>query len=510
MGVLSQPDRSSFQTQTLLGMGLQENARNIENLHILGVRESMAGNHERAIALIGEAIALNPTVAAYHSNLGLALERHGQLPEAADCFRAALQIDPSYINALFNLAKVLFGQGLFAEAIDRYRQALQKNPNDAPAYFNLGSVYLKQDLFIEAAECFRTALAIKPDYADAHNNLGLAYSGQQDFGRAAECYQRAFAFDAQHPSAFWNLSLLRLLQGDLQSGWRHYERRSSQPGQVRRSFTEPLWDGTPLQGKAVLLYGEQGMGDTIQFARFARLVKERGGRVVVECQSALVNLLTGVAGIDQVVAQGQALPPFDVQMSLMSLGGIFQTTLDTIPGTMPYLHADETKTARWRNELKAVNGFKIGVVWQGNPNQPDDRQRSVPLALFAPLAAVPGVQLLSLQVGPGKEQLDQAAFPIIDLGDRFDPNSLDDLAAVLSNLDLVVTVCTSVAHLAGALGVPGMVALRSVPYWCWHLDRPDSPWYPSLRLFRQKRQGDWSPVFANIAAEIAAKSTRST
>ncbi len=503
MGSLSNQDGRSFKTQPLCGPVLQVTAHYVEGLHLSGIRESLAGNHERALALIREAIALNPTVAAYHSNLGLALERHGQLAQAANCFREALRIDPNYINALFNLAKVLFAQDHFAEAIDCYRQALQKNPHDAPAHFNLGSVYLKQDLFVEAAECFRTALAIKPDYADAHNNLGLANSGQQNFGSAAECYQRAFAIDVRHPSALWNLSLLRLLQGDLQSGWRDYEQRWSQPGRVPRIFTEPLWDGTPLHGKTILLYAEQGLGDTIQFARFARLVKERGGRVVVECQPALVKLLSGVAGIDQVVAQGQALPPFDAQIPLMSLGGIFQTALDAIPGKAPYLHADERKVARWREEMKSSGGFKIGVVWQGNPNQPDDRQRSVALAQFAPLAAVPGVQLLSLQVGPGKEQLDQVSFPIIDLGSRFDPNALDDLAAVLSNLDLVVTVCTSVAHLAGALGVPGMVALRLVPYWCWHLDRADSPWYSSLRLFRQKRLGDWNPVFESIALAIA-------
>ncbi len=471
--------------------------------HHSGIRESLAGNHKRAVALLREAIALNPTVAAYHSNLGLALERHGQLAQAVESFRAALRIDSSYINALFNLAKVLFELGQFAEALDCYRQALQINPSDAPAHFNLGSVYLKQDLFDEAAECFRRALAIKPDYADAHNNLGLAYSGQRDFDHAAECYRHACAFDAHHPSALWNLSLMRLLQGDLQGGWAAYEQRWSQPGRVRRTFMEALWDGAPLNGKTVLLYAEQGLGDTIQFIRFAPLVKERGGRVVVECQPALVNLLTGVAGIDQVIAQGQALPPFDAQLPLMSLGSIFQTALDSLPGRLPYLHADEIMAARWRDELKSLGGFKVGVVWQGNPNQPDDRQRSVSLAQFRPLAAVPGVQLLSLQIGPGKEQVDQVSFPIIDLGSRFDPNSLDDLAAVLANLDLVVTVCTSVAHLAGAMGVPGMVALRLVPYWCWHLDCADSPWYPSLRLFRQNHFGDWRPVFESIALAIA-------
>ena len=197
------------------------------------------------------------------------------------------------------------------------------------------------------------------------------------------------------------------------------------------------------------------------------------------------------------------MPSFDVHIPLMSLAGIFETTLATLPNKVPYLQADPDLVERWRVELAVLNGIKVGIVWQGNPQQEDDRHRSVPLAQFESLAKVPGVKLVSLQVGPGREQLARVPFPVMDLGGRFDPCSLADLAAVLPNLDLMVTVCTAPAHLAGAMGVPAWVALKSAAYWCWLLDRSDSPWYPSLRLFRQKRLGDWGEVFAQMAEELS-------
>ena len=233
-----------------------------------------------------------------------------------------------------------------------------------------------------------------------------------------------------------------------------------------------------------------------------RWSRRRVGTVVLECQAALTPLLAGMAGIDRVVARGEAFPAFDVQIPLLSLPGLFGTTLDTIPTTMPYLRADAERSNHWAHQLSSLSGFKVGVAWQGSPTFRDDKFRSVALSQFAPLASVNGVTLVSVQVGPGSEQLANAPFAVTDLGATFDPNSLNDLAGVMMHLDLVVTVDTAVAHLAGALNVPVGVALPFAPDWRWLLTREDSPWYPSLRLFRQHRPGDWSDVFERIAAEM--------
>ena len=250
------------------------------------------------------------------------------------------------------------------------------------------------------------------------------------------------------------------------------------------------------------MFAEQGLGDTIQFVRYLPMVKDRGGTVVFECQPALASLCARMRGIDQVIARGAPLPAFDAQVPLLSLPGIFGTTLATIPAAVPYLHADPHLVADWRRELEASEGFKVGIAWQGNPKNKGDRYRSIPLSLFESLASVAGARILSLQVGPGTEQLAAAPFPIIDVGSRFDPSSLEDLAAVMTNLDLVVTIESAVAHLAGALALPVWVALPIASDWRWLLERVDSPWYHTMRLFRQRQFGDWSEVFDRIGAEV--------
>ena len=312
--------------------------------------------------------------------------------------------------------------------------------------------------------------ALKPDYADAH----------------------------------WNLSLLNLLTGDFESGWPGFEWRwqTKQQNFHRRHDSRPLWDGQPLAGRTILLHAEQGLGDTIQFVRYVPLVQERGGRVVVECQPPLLSLLADSPGIDLVLAQGEPLPAFEVQAPLLSLPGILGTTLGSIPARVPYLRADPELAQSWRKKLEPLGGFKVGIVWQGNPQFKGDRQRSIPLRHYQALARVEGVRLLSLQKGPGADPLraGATAFPVLDLGAQLE--TFGDTAAVLENLDLLISSCTSVPHLAGALGVPVWLALPFVPDWRWLLEREDSPWYPHHRLFRQDRPGDWNGVFERIATAL--------
>ena len=260
-------------------------------------------------------------------------------------------------------------------------------------------------------------------------------------------------------------------------------------------FAQALWDGQPLEGRTILLHADQGLGDAIQFVRYAPLVKRRGGAVVVQCARPLVSLFKSCPGIDRLLGRDEAIPAFDVHAPLSNLAAVFHTALDDIPRAIPYLFPDPRLAERWRGELGPIAGFKIGIFWQGTSRNP---ARTIPLACFEPLAGLSGVRFFSLQKGPGVEQIQELGgrFSITDLGSRLD--HFMDTAAVLVNLDLLITCDTALAHLAGALGVPVWVALPLSPDWRWLLDRSDSPWYPTMRLFRQMEWGNWQAVFEQI------------
>jgi hypothetical protein len=322
--------------------------------------------------------------------------------------------------------------------------------------------------------CYQRALSLKPDYAAAHNNLGIAW----------------------------------LLMGNFQQGWPEYEWRWKCTELKLPSYRQPLWDGSPLKGRTILLLSEQGLGDTLQFIRFAPLLTRSGGRVIVTCRRALARLLASCPGIASVVAEGDRLPEFDVYAPLMSLPRLLGTTLATVPAEVPYLTADPALVEFWQRELSAIDGFRIGIVWQGSPGYRRDRFRSIPLLQLAPLARLEGVQLVSLQKGPGIDQLHEVSrnFPVTDLGGRLDETSgaFMDTAAVMMNLHLVIAADVAIAHLAGALGVRVWLALPAPPDWRWLLERADCPWYPTMRLFRQAQPGDWASVFERMAAEVRA------
>jgi ADP-heptose:LPS heptosyltransferase len=298
--------------------------------------------------------------------------------------------------------------------------------------------------------------------------------------------------------------------GDFEHGWPEYEWRWRRPKSPPRRLPQPRWDGAPLAGKTLLVYMEQGLGDMLQFIRYAPLLKAQGANVLVECPAFLHPLLSRCPGIDRLLAEGSPLPEFDVHVPLLSLPHLLGTTLATIPAQVPYLYAGEERVQRWAEELRPLEGFKVGICWQGNRHHQWDHFRSFPVEHFAALAAVPGVRLVSLQKGPGAEQLRKlgGSFPVVELDSEKDASAAAfmDTAAIMKNLDLVVTVDTSIAHLAGGLGVPVWVALSAVSDWRWLLQREDSPWYPTLRLFRQRALGDWDGVFGRMAAELKKQS----
>jgi tetratricopeptide (TPR) repeat protein len=463
------------------------------------------GMLDEGAACYQQALRFRPDFAEAHNNLGIARGRQGRIEEAADRHREAVRLRPDYAAAHNNLAVVLEKQHRLDEAVFHCQKALELSPDLAAAHNNLGIMYDRLGRMDDAAASYRQALKLQPDYADALNNLGTVHRDRLEFDDAERCYQRALQIRPDYPDAHLNRALIALQHGDFANGWREYEWRWQRSELVPRTFRQPRWDGAPLDGRTILLHAEQGLGDALQFIRYAPQVKERGGRVLVECQPAVRELLATCSAVEQVLVQGQPLPTFDVQASLMSLPALFETTLTNMPADVPYLAADPSLVEHWRQELSRVGGFKIGIVWQGSPAHRGDKHRSVPLTQFAPLAGVKGVHLLSLQVGAGTAQLAALGdrFPVTDLGRQFEPASFQDVAAVVKNLDLVVTVDTAIAHLAGALGVPVWIALPFSPDWRWLLDREDSPWYPTMRLFRQKRLGDWDAVFQHLAEELA-------
>ena len=475
----------------------------------LGIALMGQGNRGDAAACYRQALALRPEYAEAYFNLGNALKDQGNLDEAVHCFQQTLRLRPGLVEAHNNLGNVLKDQGKFDQAADVYRRALELKPDHAVAHNNLGGVLMELGRLDEAAACCRRALDLKPDLASSHDNLGLVC---QELGRLDEadaCFRRAVELQPDCADAHLNWSMLRLLRGDFQRGWAGYEWRwQTRPPSPH--FGRPSWRGEPLEGRTILLHWEQGLGDTIQFIRYAAVVKAFGGRVVVECQRALRQLLARTPGMDQLIAPPDEPPAFDVQAPLLSLPGILKTTLETVPASVPYIFASPELVEQWRERLRPIPGIKIGIAWQGNPEYRRDRSRSIALSCFEPLARLEGVRLFSLQKGAGLQQLRDlsGAWPIEDLGSRLDEASgpFMDTAAVMKNLDLVIAPNTALAHLAGALGVALWVALPLVPDWRWLMDRDDSPWYPTARLFRQTAPGDWVGVFHRMARELATAS----
>jgi Flp pilus assembly protein TadD len=474
-----------------------------------GIRLRRRGLADEAARLYEAALVLAPDLPEAHYNLGIARRAQGRLEEAARCWGRAVALRPGFAEARNNLGSALLELGMAQEAIAHHRRVLVDNPRSLPALVNLGNALRQAGEAAQAEASYRHAQAIAPDDATVLGNLGLAL---QDLGRLDEAeaaLRRAIALKPDHAEAHRSLGMLLLLRGRFAEGWAEYDWRWHTPRQPRRDVGCPRWTGEDPGGRTVLLHAEQGLGDTIMACRLAAAVARRGARVVLEVQPALVRLLRGLVGAAQIVPRGSALPAADLEASLLDVPRILGLDAGSIPSAVPYLAAEPERVARWRGCIAARPGFTVGLVWQGNPHSIADLGRSAPLAAFAPLAAVPGVRLIALQKGPGSEQVWN--FPAIeDLGGAFDagPDAFLDTAAVMQCLDLVVSVDTAAAHLAGALGRPVWIALKSVPDWRWLLDRADTPWYPTARLFRQPSAGDWGAVVRAMAEALHGETAR--
>jgi len=520
--------------------------RSADLLNNLGITLRQHGQLADAVACFRRALDLNPEFPAAHNNLGNALRHEGRLDEAAACYRRALALDPDYADAHANLGGVLEAQGgvdeavallrhaltlrpdhpeahnnlgnalkaqgHLAAAVACFRQALHLRPDYDEAQYNLGNVLRAQGDLEAAVDCFRQALVLRPDFADAHVNLGNTLAEQRRLDEAMACYRHAIALQPDQPDAHFNLGIVLLTCGDLMAGWREYEWRWRMPHMraACRDMSKPQWYGEAAEGRTLLIHAEQGFGDTLQFCRYVRLAAERGLRVILQVPQPLVRLLRGVAGVELagvelVVACGGDPPPFDLHCPMLSLPLVFGTTLATIPQGAAYLHADPRQVEGWQARLGGMPGraLRVGVVWAGDPRTHSpalaavDRRRSLAPDRLAPLFDVPGVDWFSLQkTGPAPP----AELRLTDL--MHEMADFADTAALIANLDLVIAVDTAVAHLAAALGRPVWLLDRFDSCWRWLTDRRDSPWYPTLRLYRQPRAGDWDAVLTEVARDL--------
>jgi lipoprotein NlpI len=426
----------------------------------------------------------------------------GQTAEAEMMYRRILGQQPDFAPAHYHLGNALKYQNRFDEAIASYHRALQINPDYPQALNNLGNTFREIGKFTEALACFRRAATLGPDIGEVQYNLGNTLRDMYDYDQAETCYRRATELSPEMAAAHWNLGLLLLLKGDYTAGWREYQWRwqvrELQMG--RGASPQPEWDGQPLNGRRILIYADQGLGDTIQFLRYLPLVADRGGKVLVVCHPDLIRVFRCVPRVEEWVAFGQPLPQHDVQCPWMSLPAIFGTTLQTIPSVIPYILADPELSRRWSDRLAPDGRLRVGLTWAGRPWP--DPLRSIPTELLTPLGQVPGLRLVSLQRRPSEEQVAYAPPPLVldDWTGEF--RDVADMASLMEHLDLVITIDTVVAHLAGAMGKKTWVLLKKYPDWRWMLDRSDSPWYPNTRLFRQARPGDWTGPVARIIQEL--------
>ncbi len=483
---------------------LEQEPNNPDALHLMGVLAHQQGRQEAAFEYVRQAIRVSPFASEYYNNLGEICRAMGKRDDAVACFEKAIELSPDYVVAQVNLGNALQQSGRLHEAIAAYRKALDINPNIAAAHNNLGYTLAEMGRLDEALASYRTAVELKPDYIDALLNLGNALQANGQVEEAIASFQRVIDMRPDNAGAHWNKSLALLLKGEFREGWAEHEWRWRRTNFTSpcRNFSQPQWKGEEVRGRTVLLHAEQGFGDTIQFVRYAPLAAERGARVIVECQPEMVALAQGMEGVAQAVPAGQMLPPFDLHTPLLSLPLAFGTTLETIPDKVPYMNPPPALAQAWREKAPPEKGRrKVGLAWAGSPTRQDDRYRSLPLSAFAPLAAAKAVTFYSLQKGKPAEHAGEAppGITMVDLTD--DLRDFADTAALIANLDLVITVDTAVAHLAGAMAKPVWVLLEFAPAWRWLLGRSDSPWYPTMRLFRQSKRGDWEGVLAQVAAE---------
>jgi tetratricopeptide (TPR) repeat protein len=506
------PDTLNSLAESCLGLGKTEQAvhhyRRLTELRPqsalvhtnLGKTLERLGDAQAAADSYRRALALQPDSPEAHCQLAAALRQLDALPEALRLCENALALDPGRFETHNELALVLTDMKNLAGAAEAFRHSVALQPDSALTACALGYFFVKGGDLRAAADSYRRAIELDPHMYLAHFRLGATLFMVGDRAGAWECYERARALNPHFSEVISYMGLLHLLEGNFALGWGEYEHRASAL-RVRSRFPQPQWKGESLHGARIFLHAEQGMGDTLQAIRYVPLVAARGGQVVLGVQTRLYRLLARTEGAWQVIRDAETPPMFSWHCPLLSLPFAFATDLKTIPAPIPYVRPDPALTEIWRERLQG-DSLRIGLAWAGNAKHPHEFWRSIPLEQLAPLTHLEGTTFYSLQMGPPAGQLKQlgSRARIIDLQDE--QQDFADTAAIVANLDLVISIDTSAAHLAGAMGKPVWVLLHQSPDWRWLLDREDSPWYPTARLFRQSTLGNWQDVVARVEREL--------
>ncbi len=505
-GIVLRDKGALDQAVTRFQKAIQLNPDNANAYHNLGNVLADLGRLEGAIRCFQKAVQINPSNAVHYKCLGNALREKGELDESLELLQQALDRFPDDPETFYSLGAVLKTKGRLDEAVVCYEKAIRLNPGLPQTYYNLGNLFKAKRLFEAAKEQFQKALQLDPRFAEAYNNLGATLKETGAINDALVMYRKALEINPNFPEARWNMGLTFLLSGKLIEGWEGYEYRWEKPDYIKykRQFLKPMWQGEKLSGKRILLHAEQGYGDTLQVIRYVPLLVSENVEVFVECPRDLKSLISRSNGISRVIARGEPLPEFDIHCPLMTLPKIFGTTLESIPQTIPYLSVDKDLVRAWQLRLNSeAKKWKVGLVWAGNPEHLNDRNRSCSLEILSPLLQIKNVQFFSLQKGRGSEKDDRSSR---DLG-LFDLTAyirdFSDTAALIKNLDLVVSVDTAVAHLAGAIGKRVWTLLPYNPDWRWLLERKDSPWYPTMCLYRQSTPGDWMGVIQRVKEDLS-------
>jgi Flp pilus assembly protein TadD len=471
---------------------LQRQKDHTDALHFLGLTELQLGRIDSAAELMARAVALEPDVAEFHSNLGLALQSAGKLPEAAAELHRAVELDGEYLEAYQNLAGVCQKLNRMDECAAAWQRVTELVPTSAEAHNNLGNALLASGRPELAAAALRRAALLRPADPKSLTNLGAALLAAGKVDEARDTYRQALKSHPDFAPAHFNHAMVLLLTGDYEAGWKEYEWRwelDRFKAIPRPSYGSP-WDGGDLSGRRTLLYAEQGWGDAIQFFRHAGEVAARGGDVVVRVPSALVRLLYDSSDL-KIISSDSSPPDCELHAPLMSL----PLLLGRVETKFPYLRADPARAAAWKERFSGISELKCGIVWAGNPIHPDDRVRSIPIETLAPLADAPGIRFISLQKGIKSPPW------MLNMADEL--TDFADTAAAIANLDLVISVDTAVAHLAGAMARPVWNLIAFAPDWRWMLQSPTTSWYPTMRLFRQDRIADWPGVVDRIKTELS-------
>lgn len=459
-----------------------------------------------ALASFEEALALVPRFAGAHQNRGAALVAMERHEEAVASFERALVLDSANPDIQLGHADALTKAGRSTDALQSLDRAIALRPGLAQAHFKKGVVLQSQGQLDEALQCYDCAIALQPTDAEARYNQGTVFQARGAAAEAVRCYQEAIEVRPGYLEARYNAGLCHLLLGDLEAGWPGYECRFELPGTSsflnRRHFVPPLWNGSQqLRGKNILLYQEQGLGDAVQCARYAAVLAARGATVLLEVAAPLQPLLETAEGVARAIMRGDPLPDFDFHCPLMSLPSAFGTTLATIPAPRRYLRPPASRVEKWRAKVGLRKRPRVGLVWSGNPRHSNDRNRSIPMSLLTTLLPT-NVDFFSLQreTGPNDEAMLRAKSDVTHFGVQL--QDFADTAALIEEMDLVISVDTSVAHVAGALGKNLWLLLPYAPDWRWMLERSDSPWYPSARLYRQTTAGDWEGVLSRVVNDL--------